>query len=366
MHINKNFSIVRYPPTDNSSLRAWSAADEYVLKWIEENKPDIENIVIANDRFGYLTCCLNKFNPIIIIDNKSQEKSIDQNLALNSIKFTRENRITPFDEIPRKTSLGIIHIPKSIELFSFYLQQIFDSLNQNGTVICGFMTRHFTPELLNIAENFFEVVEQSLAWKKSRVLVLKGKKDVAQQKNINTIPYTFKNGFKQDIKQYPGVFSSNHIDYATQFLLQHLEIQEDEETILDLASGNGIIARSIQLEKPEADIHLADDSRLAIESSKLNLDRNNSHFHWNDTLDDIDVEFDLVVSNPPFHFAHEVNTEVTVDLFREVAGHLKPGGRFLCVANQHLGYTSHLKKFFTASRVLAKNDKFVVYESRMA
>ena len=34
----KNYSIERYPSSDNKSLRAWSAADEYLLKYLKENK----------------------------------------------------------------------------------------------------------------------------------------------------------------------------------------------------------------------------------------------------------------------------------------------------------------------------------------
>ena len=33
----KNYSIERYPSSDNKSLRAWSAADEYLLKYLKEN-----------------------------------------------------------------------------------------------------------------------------------------------------------------------------------------------------------------------------------------------------------------------------------------------------------------------------------------
>ena len=32
----KNYSVERYPSSDNKSLRAWSAADEYLLKYLKE------------------------------------------------------------------------------------------------------------------------------------------------------------------------------------------------------------------------------------------------------------------------------------------------------------------------------------------
>jgi len=364
---NNVLNITRYPHTQNRSLRAWSAADEYILKRLENGPSESKTTVISNDTFGFLSCHLHNLEPIIVIERQSQQKSIEKNLAQNGLKPDTTKWISPLQPLPEKADLGIISIPKSMELFRLYLRQIHSGLNENGEVICSFMTRHFTPQMLAIAGEFFDETDQSLAWKKSRLLTLKKRKPIEETELLNRIPFTFKHGETEEIKQYPGVFSSDHIDYATQFLMEHLKLDENENCVLDLASGNGIIARAIQLEKPGTELHLMDDSLLAVESSKLNLHPENTHFHWNDSLEEIgDFKFDLVVSNPPFHFEHEVNTEVAVDLFREVAGSLKPGGRFLCVANQHLGYRTYLKKFFTRCELVAGNDKFVLFENSMA
>lgn len=358
--------ITRYPHTSNPSLRAWSAADEHILRHLNNHELGGKEIAIYNDRFGFLSSHLSEHSPRAVIDFKSQQLSLRKNIERNNLSLTGENEYTPLSSFTRKIDVGIIHIPKSLELYRFYLHLISQQINKNGWVVCSFMTRHFSPQMITIAEDYFEDVEQSLAWKKSRVLILRKKKEASEYNPLTSIPFTFSNGITQNIQQYAGVFSSGNIDYATQFLLENVSLKETDKLILDLASGNGVIARSLQLENPEATIHLVDDSFLAVESSKLNLDSKNTHFHWSDSIEDIGSgDFDLVVSNPPFHFAHEVNTEVAVDLFREVAGALKPGGRFLCVANRHLGYRTHLKKFFTQNEIVAQNDKFVVYESRM-
>jgi len=359
----KVLNITRYPHTQNRSLRAWSAADEYILKRLENSAQKSKTAIISNDTFGFLTCHLQNYDPFIVIERQSQKRSIEKNLSQNGLKPDSIKWLSPLQPLPDKADLGIISIPKSMELFRLYLRQIHSGLKENGEVICSFMTRHFTPQMLSVAGEFFEETDQSLAWKKARLLTLKKRKEIEETELLNRIPFTFKKGETEVVKQYPGVFSSDHIDYATQFLMEHLELNENENCVLDLASGNGVIARAMQLEKPGIELHLMDDSILAVESSKLNLRPENTHFHWNDSLEEIgDLKFDLVVSNPPFHFEHEVNTEVAVDLFREVAGSLKPGGRFVCVANQHLGYRTHLKKFFTTFEIVTQNDKYVVYQ----
>lgn len=363
----KNLTIRRYPETSNKSLQAWNAGDEYILEHLGQLDLTGTSIAIFNDRFGYLGCHVHEFNPIIAIHRKSQEHSLVVNGRANSLEFDTSKWITPFDTPSDSIDIGLMQIPKSLDLYRFFLHKLSESLSNDGTVICAFMTKYFTPALLDIAGDYFEEVEQSLAQKKSRILILKGKKPLPDASFVETYSHTFSDDHTETLSQYPGVFSSGQVDYATQFLLDTFTPDKEETRILDVGSGNGVISRALQLQDPGNDrqLHLMDDSILAIESSKINLDEGNATFHWTDTLDEMeDQSIDLAVSNPPFHFGHETNIEISVNLFREVAGVLAPGGRFVCVANQHLGYKPHLKKFFRSVEVLSQNKKFVVYESR--
>lgn len=365
-HNNNTFTFKRYPFTTNKSLRAWSAGDEYLLKKMDEIDTDDKSVAIFNDRFGFLSTTLHHLTPLIIADRKSQVKSIEMNVTENNLTWNPDQCYSPLAELPGTIDIGVINVPKTLDLFRLYLHQLSEALTENGIVFCSFMTRHFSPQMLSIAGEFFEDTDQSLAWKKSRVLVLQKKKSADRTAILNTIPHTFADGHTQEFKQYAGVFSSDNIDYATQFLIEHTKLNDDDRSVLDVGAGNGIIARALQRQKPDTEIHLIDDSLLAIESSKLNLEPENTYFHWSDTLDDVtDKKFDLVVSNPPFHFGHEVNSEVAIDLFREAAGVLKTGGRFICVANQHLGYSTHLKKFFRNFEILSQTDKYILYQSGM-
>jgi len=224
-------------------------------------------------------------------------------------------------------------------------------------VVCCFMTKYFSKSSLKIAEYYFEDVEQSMAWKKSRLLILrKPKKDILYKELINTISYQ-----NTKLFQFYGVFSSGGIDIGTQFLLEHLSVKEDEKNILDLASGNGIIAHSILESYPDKSLTLVDDFNLAIASSELNITKPDTSFYCSNTLEDFsDQTFDLVVSNPPFHFEFENNIEVSISLFESVKRVLKKEGRFLLVANKHLNYKTHLDLFFVDVSIVASNDRFEV------
>ena len=360
-----NQTIRRYPETSNKSLRAWNAGDEYILAHLAELDLNDKSIAVYNDRFGYLSCHLAGFEPRCVVHRKSQETSIMMNAKLNNLSIDNTQFSTPFSSETSSVDIGLMQIPKSLDLFRFFLHKLSESLSDDGIALCAFMTKYFTPGLLEIADDYFEDVEQSLAKKKSRILILKDKKPLPDASFIESYDYSFDEKHTETLKQYPGVFSSGQVDYATQFLLETFTPTSDELEIADVGSGNGVISRAMQIHNPEATLHLIDDSILAIESSKLNMRDENAHFHWTDTMEDMeDQSIDLALSNPPFHFGHETNIEISVNLFREVAGLLKPGGRFVCVANNHLGYLSHLKKFFRSVDVLARNDKFVIYESR--
>lgn len=359
------FNFARYPETTNRSLRSWSAAEEYVLLKLEEMDLSSKTIAISNDRFGFLSTILNQYQPLIVIDRKSQRKAIQQNMSANNGEWLPQQERSPLSEIPETIDIGIINIPKTLDLFRLYLHQLTHSLKDDGIVICSFMTKYFSPQMLSIAGEYFEDVDQSLARKKSRVLILRNKKPHSEHDFLETISYEFGEGQTQELKQYHGVFSSGNIDYATQFLIQHVQLAEEDKKVLDLASGNGVIARAVQLKDPSTELHLVDDSLLAIESSKLNLDPKHTFFHWDDTLAEFEEHsFDLVVSNPPFHFGYETNIEVSVRLFQEVANVLKPEGRFICVANQHLNYKTHLDKLFQSVEVMAQTEKFILYKCK--
>jgi len=358
---NKSFQFNRYPATNNRSLQPWNAGDEYLLQRLKEVILEKKEIAIFNDRFGFLSCCLQEFSPSVVLNYKSQEKAILKNLATNSLNINELKTISPFDNFPKKIDLAILKIPKSLDLLRLQLFEISKNLADDGIVLCGFMTKYFTPQILEITNVFFEKIEQSRAWKKSRVILLQKKKTIENFPIQHSIP------FRGEIfKQYFGVFSAKNIDYASQFLIEHLEIKKEENRVLDLASGNGVIAKMMHLQKPDSEIHLMDDSWLAIESSKLNFEKNNNtltFFHFSDSLEIFEENFfDLVVSNPPFHFGHETNIEVSLRLFLGVKNILKLGGRFLLVANRHLNYKTHLEKIFEVVKTVEQNEKFIIYE----
>ena len=349
--------LERYPVTTDASLRAWSNAELLALDYIKDKKTT--QIHLFNDRFGVWNCALQHQKITTIWTYASQQKAVLHNLKLNNISSDVDFK-TPLDDL-EKVDTVLLKIPKSLELFELFLQQIHKASHEKTTVVCGFMTKYFSASFLKIASRYFEDVSQSKAHKKARLLILESPKKITEHKellqNIN---------WKNDVlQQYYGVFSSGNIDIGTQFLLENLEVKSTEKTVLDVASGNGIIAFEIAKKQPEVTITLVDDFNLAIASSKINLKDKKAVFVCEDTLQNLPKEtFDLVVSNPPFHFEHENNIEVTLLLFKGVYNCLHTNGRFLLVANSHLNYQTHLRTIFSDVEILKENKKFQILSCR--
>ena len=353
------YKLDRYDLSRDRSLRAWNAADEYLIQAYKELEIKPQRLGIYNDRFGYLACHLHTEKPMLITHLSSQEKAIAANLAANGLEALPYHK--PLETLTAKLDLVLLKVPKSLDLFQLFLKDIVHNSTKEVNVICAFMTRHFSPRMIEIAESLFEKVEQSRAHKKSRLLTLSSKKETTPRENIITLQHG-----DHTYKQYPGVFSAKHIDYATQFLLEQLQIDASTEKILDLGSGNGIIAKVAQQQALDAEIHLVDDAYLAIASAKLNISGDKIHHHYTNELSHFeDASFDVIVTNPPFHFEHEINIQVPLFLFKECHRCLKTSGSLQLVANQHLNYKVHLEKIFGEVVVVGENDKFVVYNCKL-
>lgn len=358
---NTPIKIERYPSTHQNNLQAWNAADELLIQYSQELLHKNSQLSIYHDRFGYLNAHLAQYQIQNVLVFHSQKQALYQNLTNNEINPENITNVSPLDQLNNRTDLAIMKMPKSVDLLEMYLQQLIPSLNTDAKVIIGFMTRHFSSKAWQLVAEYFEECTQTKALKKARLMILSKPKSFVKKELFHRI------SFKENIilKQYYGIFSAQKIDFATQFLLEHLTVKETDNKILDLGCGNGIIALIAQQQNPKAELHLIDDHFLAIESAKLNFSSSpTTTFHFTSDLNHFEENsFDLVVSNPPFHFEYENNIEISLNLFQQVKRILKASASFILVANRHLNYQTHLVKIFKQVEIVAQNDKFVIYRA---
>lgn len=359
---NPPITVVRYPATQQNNLQAWNAADELIIKFSQELFDKTSQISIFHDRFGYLNCHLADYKIQNVIVFHSQMLALTENINRNKLNAENITNFFPLDRLKKESDLVIMKMPKSVDLLEVYLQQLIPSLKAESKVIIGFMTRHFSTKAWQVVSEYFDESIQTKATKKARLMILSRPKSFAKKELIHQI----KLDKNLVLKQYYGVFSAQKIDYATQFLMENLIVKDNENKIMDLGCGNGIIALFVHQQNPQAELHLTDDHYLAIESAKLNLGTSSktaSYYFTSDLNIFEENSFDLVVSNPPFHFEFENNIEISLQLFKQTFHVLKNGGRFFMVSNKHLNYSTHLQRIFPKVNLVAENNKFWIFEA---
>lgn len=350
--------IRRYPKASDPSLKSWSAADELLIQHClehGESNDRLEKCIVLHDLFGYLSCQLNEYKPQTAITFASQEYAITVNMEKNSCSRIQLRGVTDKWEVAHT---AVMKIPKSLELFQLYLNRLSNVLESEGVVFCGFMTRNFTDGWIKLAQEYFSEVSQSRAQKKARVLVLKGPKPKDEfliKEHMDDEGHLW--------KQYLGVFSSGRIDPASRFLMEHLSVPKGDVKVVDVGSGNGVLGKFVLSANPDADLHLVDDSHLAVLSGALNVTGKNVSHHCSRDLSFLENNScDLVVSNPPFHFEYEINMDVAFKIFSEAGRVLRETGELWVVANNNLPYKPELLKHFTQCDVIAQNRKFIIYK----
>ena len=93
-----DFILNRFPKRKNELLRAWDAADEYLLQSLAENEllQAGMSLLIINDTFGGLSIPLYKYHPVVTTDSFLSMQGIIENALVNNIA---EDAITVIDSL---------------------------------------------------------------------------------------------------------------------------------------------------------------------------------------------------------------------------------------------------------------------------
>ncbi len=146
----------------------------------------------------------------------------------------------------------------------------------------------------------------------------------------------------------PGVFSPDRPDPGSVRLAEALDGRL-KGRVADFGAGWGWLAREALRRCPGITaMDLYEAESLALDCARSNVDDPRAAFHWADVtrLGKEAGPYDAVISNPPFHQGRAAEPELGVAFIAAAARILKPGGRFLMVANRQLPYEAALTARF--------------------
>ena len=337
------WTLSRFPQRQKELLRAWDAADEYVLQHLSERPPAPGRLLIANDSFGALSIALNKLAPVNWSDSWLGHEGLRANLATNQLSTAQvislPSTTTP-DFCPQLT---IIKVPKALALLEDQLCRLKPLLVADSRVIVAGMAKAMTRTVWQMLERIIGPTQTGPARKKAQLI------EVTVDNNLpradNPYPTRWPHvGTPFNISNHANVFSRQKLDIGTRFMLEHLAFKPHQHEIIDLGCGNGILGLTAGASNTEANVYFVDESYMAIESARDNFTQINQSLERG-------------------HFYLGGDT-VALAMFQDAAHVLRQDGELWVVGNRHLSYHMKLKRWFSDLELLASNSKFVLFRAR--
>lgn len=367
---NRAYDLERYPVSTDPTLRAWDAADEYLLRHLEDEAGDLSQhrLLLVNDAFGALAVALHAQGPSSWGDSFLSWQALKANLDLNDlppdhVPFTGADQIPegPFD-------LVLLKIPKSMAYLEDLLLRLRPVLAPQALVISGSMVKHTPGRAYALLGQCLGPTQTSLGWKKARLAITHLDPDLKLPTALPQLTYDLP-GFDLTLNNSANVFSRQHLDIGTRFLLPHLPRSDQRCQMADLGCGNGALSLALAQLNPQAHILGVDESYQAVACARTNahtagLGPDRVTFQVGDGLrNEAADSLDFVVCNPPFHQAQTMDGSVAVDMFAQAHRVLRPGAILLIVGNRHLGYHVRLRELFGEAMMMDMGPKFVVLQA---
>lgn len=355
----------RRPDIATAELRAWDAADRYVLDTAAPLLVErASEVVVIGDTHGALTLgllALGAQHVRVHTDSLVAERALQANAAeLGESRFSLH---TLAEVVTAQSRLVLLRLPRALDQLDAIAREIARAAAPDIVVIAGNMLKHMTPTQNDVLRESFEQVDVSLARGKARLLTAQRPRAVSPrpptEARIDEVDLT--------VVAHAGVFAGSSLDIGTRALLDVSEQWPAYERAIDLGCGTGVLATVLARRAPGAHVIASDVSAVAVASAALTARANGVEIEAvrDDGLSlQADGSADLIVLNPPFHVGAAVHTGIAERLFVEAARVLRPGGQLWAVWNSHLAHTPALERAVGSTRQVSRTPKFTVTVSR--
>jgi 23S rRNA (guanine1835-N2)-methyltransferase len=381
--------LARFPVEPREQLRAWDAADEYVLRHLAEqgvfassgpagsSRPSGATgfggeLVVVGDRWGALVTALAAFRPTQISDSYLGRQATSANLRRNVTPEVLDGvrLLSTRDEPPARADVLVVRVPRSLALLEDQLHRLAPAVHADTLVVGAGMVSEIHTSTLRLFERILGPTRTSLAARKARLVFCTPYPALARTANPWPLHYEVPDGLGplsgRTVTNHAGVFCAERLDLGTRLLLRHLPERTGQDRVVDLGCGNGVLGTAAAVANPASDVLFVDESHQAVASAEETFKANaepgtKAQFVVGDALAAVPGDsVDLVLNNPPFH-SHRATTDSTSRrMFASARSALRPGGELWVVGNRHLGYHVRLRRLFGNCEVVASDPKFVV------
>lgn len=372
-----SIALKRYPEPvgrgQQQSLRAWDAADEYLLQQCLDWQGSAEltaesSVVIVNDAFGALAVALHDVSPISVTDSFLAHEACRRNFQANKLELEQVTLLDSFQLPDSRADIILIKVPKTLALLEDQLYRLRAVIGENTKIVAAGMVKHIHTSTLKLFENILGVTTTSLAKRKARLIFCQADSSAWSGQSPYPTRYTLENTHYQ-ITNHANVFSRASLDIGTRLFLKHLPRGFENKDIIDLGCGNGLLGLVAVSKNTGANLSFYDESYMALASAKENMQAEfgtaiTAKYIADNCLESAENESaDLILINPPFHQGNVVGDFIAWQMFVDAKRVLRPGGEVWVVGNRHMGYHLKLERLFGGCNTEASDAKFVVLKS---
>ncbi len=298
------FVLRVHPERPRLQVRAWDAADEYVLDHVHLAVPDAARVLVVGDRAGAVTVPLAAAGATVtaVGDSVLAQEALRLNLAANGVTAPVQQLPSTTDALEGPVDLVVVKVPRSLAMLEDQLRRIRPALGPDTVVLGAGMTRHIHTSTLDVFAAVLGPTTTSLARRKARLIHCVPDPDLDPGPSPFPTRYELQDG--ATVVSHADVFSQGRVDAGTRLLLDNLPDTSAMTTAVDLGCGDGVVGLRLAQANPGLQLVFLDESHMAIGSARAtmaaNLPGREDTYLLGDGMDPVaDASVDLVVVNPP-------------------------------------------------------------------
>ena len=163
-----------------------------------------------------------------------------------------------------------------------------------------------------------------------------------------------------------GVFSKESVDFGTKTMLESFNTEKEDAKVADIGCGYGVISIFLAKKYPTFKFTMVDVNKRVLELSKKNIELNNINNEVevleSSSFDNVEGNFDIVLTNPPIRAGKKIVHKIMIDSYE----HLNASGELWVVIQKKQGMASCkklLEETFSMVEVVTKNKGYYILKA---
>lgn len=163
-----------------------------------------------------------------------------------------------------------------------------------------------------------------------------------------------------------GVFSKESVDFGTKTMLESFTTDKENAKVADIGCGYGVISIFLAKKYPIFKFTMVDVNNRVLELSKKNIElnkiENEVEVLESSSFDNVEGNFDIVLTNPPIRAGKKIVHKIMTDSYE----HLNAQGEFWVVIQKKQGMASCkklLEDTFSMVEVVTKNKGYYILKA---